>query len=87
VSVAGANRVGLRKRETRMKILTRAGIEVGKLHTIDHIDAALCALAASCFAARNFAAYGNAASGFIIVPANPLAALGTGELRSRQNRF
>lgn len=53
----------------RTQLLVRAGLEVSFFKHIDDIDAALCALAAQHFVMNHYKAYGNADSGYIIVPA------------------
>jgi predicted nuclease with RNAse H fold len=60
------------KRRVRRDLLNRANIDGSKLNNIDQIDAALCALAAHQFALGNFKSYGDATSGFIVVPGSPL---------------
>ena len=57
------------KRAVRTALLARAGIAVAGLARIDEIDATLCALAARHFADGTFQAYGDAAGGYLIVPA------------------
>ncbi len=59
------------KRPVRTALLQRAGINVAALATIDEIDATLCALAAQRFTEGSFKAYGEAATGYLIVPASP----------------
>ena len=57
------------KRRDRRALLEKAGIATAELPTIDHLDAALCALTARHFAtARPITAYGDAATGWIIIP-------------------
>jgi predicted nuclease with RNAse H fold len=63
------------KRSQRTQLLRRADIDPAPLSSIDHIDAALCALAAHHLASgRPCRAYGEAASGLIVVPQEPPAA-------------
>ena len=53
----------------RRQLLVQAGIDPAPLISIDHIDAALCALAADHLASgQPCRAYGEAASGLIVVP-------------------
>src|SRR5437667_2580855 len=56
------------KRVVRRELLRGAGIDTTLLTNIDTIDAALCALAASCLLAGNVKTYGEATEGFIVVP-------------------
>lgn len=58
------------KREDRGRILRGAGVDISGLTNIDWIDAGLCAWVAHLMATRQpCKPYGNAESGFIIVPA------------------
>jgi predicted nuclease with RNAse H fold len=62
------------KRHQRSELLRQAGIDPAPFTSIDLIDAALCALAAHHLASgRPCRAYGEAASGLIVVPQGPLA--------------
>ena len=62
------------KRHQRSELLRQAGIDPAPFTSIDLIDAALCALAAHLLASgRPCRAYGEAASGLIVVPQGPLA--------------
>ena len=57
------------KRPQRLALLRQAGIDTTSLTSIDWIDAALCALAAHHLASgRPCQAYGEPASGLIVVP-------------------
>lgn len=60
------------KRTVRGALLKKAGLDPKVLHNIDEIDAALCALTARRFAEGRFKAYGDAATGYIIVPGEAL---------------
>ncbi len=60
------------KVELRGALLARAGIDPSQFETIDEIDAALCALTARRFTENDVKAYGDAATGFIIVPRESL---------------
>lgn len=60
------------KMEIRRALLARAGIDPTRFASIDEIDAALCALTARRFAQNDFKAYGDAATGFIVVPLESL---------------
>jgi predicted nuclease with RNAse H fold len=62
------------KRHQRSELLRQAGLDPAPLTSIDLIDAALCALAAHHLASgRPCRAYGEAATGLIVVPQGPLA--------------
>jgi predicted nuclease with RNAse H fold len=62
------------KRRQRSELLRQASIDPAPLTSIDLIDAALCALAAHHLASgRPCRAFGEAATGLIVVPAGPLA--------------
>lgn len=56
------------KRTVRRDLLRRATIDTGALTNIDTLDAALCALTAHHLANGDFRSYGEAETGFIIVP-------------------
>lgn len=56
------------KRIIRRGLLDRSGISTAELKNIDQIDAALCALTAHYLALGLFKAYGEAATGVIVVP-------------------
>jgi predicted nuclease with RNAse H fold len=60
------------KAEIRGALLARAGIDPSQFGSIDEIDAALCALTARRFTEHHVKAYGDAATGFIIVPRESL---------------
>ena len=68
-SLAGTKLSAKNKRADRRRLLVHAGISSDALTTIDHIDAALCALSAQHVLAGSFKAYGDAAEGFILLPA------------------
>lgn len=53
---------------TRRSLLSRLGIDHTALATIDHVDAALCAVAAQSFINGNFHAFGDESEGFIVIP-------------------
>jgi predicted nuclease with RNAse H fold len=60
------------KRSQRTELLRQAGINLAPLTSIDFIDAALCALAAHHLASgRAYHAYGEPATGLIVVPQVP----------------
>ena len=69
----GGNATAALKRSQRLALLERAGIDPDPLTSIDLIDAALCALAAD-QVARGGAChtYGEAGSGWILVPRGPV---------------
>jgi predicted nuclease with RNAse H fold len=68
-ALAGQRLLAGHKRMDRRRLLQRVGIAVQALTSIDHIDAALCALSAQHVLANRFHRYGDAAEGFILVPA------------------
>jgi predicted nuclease with RNAse H fold len=68
-ALAGRHVPARDKRARRRALLEDAGIDTRLLTNIDLVDAALCALAAQCFATARFSAYGDAADGFIVIPA------------------
>lgn len=57
-----------RKRQQRRQLLEAAGIDTRCLKSIDAVDAALCALTAQYLVAGKTDAYGDADSGYIVVP-------------------
>jgi predicted nuclease with RNAse H fold len=58
------------KRTQRRSLLTEAEIDIAKLTNIDLVDAAICALTAHCVASGGkYVSYGEADTGYIIVPA------------------
>lgn len=68
----GGNAEALQKRLQRRALLEQAGINTATLTSIDWIDAALCALAAHHLASgRPCRAYGEPATGLIVVPQGP----------------
>lgn len=70
----GGQASAAQKRQQRSELLRQAGIDLASLSSIDLIDAALCALAAHHLASGlPCRAYGEAASGLIVVPQGPLA--------------
>lgn len=58
-----------KKKAQRRELLESAGINTTTLKSIDAIDAALCALTARYFLQGQTRAYGDAESGYILVPA------------------
>lgn len=56
------------KRRVRRDLLAAAGIDTTTLRAIDHVDAALCALAADAYARGRWHGYGNREDGWIVVP-------------------
>ncbi|MCP9792925.1 DUF429 domain-containing protein [Vulcanococcus limneticus Candia 3F8] len=68
----GGNAEARQKRLQRRALLEQAGIDTAALTSIDWIDAALCALTAHHLASgRPCRAYGEPASGLIVVPQGP----------------
>jgi len=71
----GGNADARQKRPQRRALLEQAGVDTAALTSIDWIDAALCALAAHQLASgQPSRAYGEPASGLIVVPQGPSAA-------------
>ncbi|TVS05876.1 MAG: DUF429 domain-containing protein [Cyanobium sp. PLM2.Bin73] len=71
----GGNAAARQKRQQRRALLEQAGIDTAPLTSIDWIDAALCALAAHHLGSgRPCRAYGEQATGLIVVPQGPSAA-------------
>jgi predicted nuclease with RNAse H fold len=71
----GGNAEARQKRLQRRDLLEQAGIDTAPLTSIDWIDAALCALAAHHLGSgRPCRAYGEPATGLIVVPQGPSAA-------------
>ena len=69
----GGNATAAGKAAQRSELLRQAGIELAPLSSIDRIDAALCALAAHhVVVGEACLTYGDAASGWIVVPRGPL---------------
>ena len=65
----GGNANASHKRTQRRAVLKQAGIDINELTTIDLVDAALCALAASFAAAgKECVGFGEQKTGLIIVP-------------------
>ena len=65
----GGHATAVNKRAQRSELLEQAGIDLASLTSIDRIDAALCALAAHHAAGGEACqTYGEAASGWIVVP-------------------
>ena len=56
------------KSVTRRSLLSRLGIDHSVFATIDHVDAALCAVAARSFSYGDYQAFGDEMEGFIVVP-------------------
>lgn len=67
-ALAGKRVSGKDKREIRLELLNQAGMDTKELKGIDTIDAALCALMAHRLITGSYKAYGEAQTGFIIVP-------------------
>jgi len=59
---------GSEKRTVRRELLEKFEVELSELRNIDWLDAALCALTADFFARGRVTAYGDAITGFIVVP-------------------
>lgn len=57
------------KNAQRREALEQLGVETTSLRTIDEVDAALCAVTASCLLEGRVNVYGDGIGGFIIVPA------------------
>ena len=68
-ALAGRRLSGRNKRSERRELLEAAGIAADGLGPLDFVDAALCAVAAHCFVRGRYEALGEAADGFIVVPA------------------
>lgn len=85
-TLAGETVSARSKLANRTELLARAGIDTSSLVSIDEIDGALCALTARFFLEQRFKAYGESATGFIIVPAEALP-LPTGAALERWNRM
>ena len=65
----GGHATAANKRAQDSELLEQAGIDLASLSSIDRIDAALCALAAHHAAVGGACqTYGEAASGWIVVP-------------------
>lgn len=62
------------KRTVRRDLLRSAGIDTRSLTNVDTLDAALCALTAHHLANGDFRSYGEAETGFIVVPRMALPA-------------
>jgi len=60
----------------RREVLRRAGIDISSLTNVDYVDAAICAVVAESVRKGEFTKYGDAVSGFIVVPNSP-AVVGT----------
>ncbi len=73
-ALAGRHVSARQKLPLRRALLRDAGLDPTSLRTIDEVDAALCALAARHFATHTAKLYGDAPTGFIIVPSSPLPA-------------
>jgi len=72
-ALAGEKLSARNKRADRRRLLADNGVVTTQLSSIDYIDAALCALVAHRFNSKAVEYYGDAAEGFIIVPATPTA--------------
>jgi hypothetical protein len=57
-----------RKATVRRALLQQAAVETEALRNIDWLDAALCSVAASALLANKFSAYGEVATGLIVLP-------------------
>lgn len=66
--LAGKRLSAKNKRVDRRRLLEIAGIGTKSLTSIDHVDAALCAVAAEHVLAGSFKALGEAGEGFILLP-------------------
>ncbi len=71
-ALAGCNVSAKQKRTIRRSLLERMGLPVQEFTNIDWVDAALCAVAARALAGGSIRAYGDAASGFIVVPGSAI---------------
>lgn len=67
-ALAGTILSARNKRVDRPRLLRQAGVSPDSLASLDHVDAALCALTADHLLAGTYSAYGDAAEGFILVP-------------------
>ena len=67
-ALAGRPCSARQKRTERRRLLESIGVDTGELTNIDTIDAALCALTAHYFADNGCKKYGDANTGYIIVP-------------------
>lgn len=66
--LTGGKAIAREKHSQRRSILERAKIDLSELTKIDLVDAAICALTAHCFCSGGeFASYGEADTGYIIV--------------------
>jgi predicted nuclease with RNAse H fold/5-methylcytosine-specific restriction endonuclease McrA len=72
-ALAGAVVSAKTKFKVRGDLLRRHGIDASAFKSIDEIDAALCAVAASAFIGGSFKSYGDSDGGFIVVPATGVA--------------
>jgi predicted nuclease with RNAse H fold len=68
-ALAGKKLSATHKRVDRRQLLARAAIATELFTNIDELDAALCAVAAEHVVTGYFKAYGDAAEGFILLPA------------------
>ena len=68
-ALAGERVAARDKRTVRRRLLEAAGVDTAGLTHIDWIDAALCALAARCLLEGPMSVWGDAAEGYILVPA------------------
>lgn len=73
--LAGRRLSAKHKATERRALLAQAGIDVATLSNQDWVDGALCALTAQHLAKGTVNAFGDAASGFILVPASDLERL------------
>ena len=67
-ALAGQPISARRKGTVLRALLEKLGIDTAPLLNIDMVDAALCAWAAYAFSAGTFQSYGDAQSGYIVVP-------------------
>lgn len=86
VALAGAPLSARRKRLDRRALLRAAGVDPSPLSNQDLPDAALCALAASLFLLDSYRAYGDVATGMILLPdSRPFPCGPRGGLESRED--
>ncbi len=67
-ALAGTIVSAKRKATLRRALLEQAGVASAGLRNIDWLDAALCSVAASALLANKFSAYGEVATGLIVLP-------------------
>lgn len=71
-ALAGCPVSAKQKRTIRRSLLERLGLPIQEFTNIDWVDAVLCAVAARALAGGSIRAYGDAASGFIVVPGSAI---------------